>query len=671
MQPAYQISFGLCRFLSLVQSFARKTMPPFKPHPANRCVRDLVGIALLALVNLVPIAQAQALRTAPPPDRAPVSRIHYGDNPAWADPRLDDSSWSLAPNGEWPGPPTGGFVWVRVHLPWPASVTPPLGLRETRFEFAPAAEEIYLDGALTGKNGALPPHAELWTAPPHLVWPIPEGSQQSSSQAVIAVRAWINPRVLGVDRYTSSFTIADLPTQQALAREARYSLLLRQSPFAIIGVLLVLVGTGLLAFGIAGRRREVILFAVVLIAGPLQAVLYRLTDTRSVALPLPVFAPAMTFLLLIVPISYVEFLWQALRLGGRRWKLVIQGFSVLTALTFLVMELTSRLALSSTFDAISTGTGALRDLLEAAAAIWAMVNRRPGRWLAFAVLLTPAASFVAFLGDYFGPPRWSVLGDAFFEDVAVFGGVVVAAIVIVRARNAWRTGQRLSGELEAARDLQQRLVPTHLPLVPGWNLSSAYLPASEVGGDFYQVIPLPSEATLIVVGDVSGKGLKAAMTGTLVMGALRSLAQEDLSPAHILTRLNAMLTAAPDGGFVTCLCARIEPDSNFTVANAGHLTPYCNGEELKLESSLPLGIDPDAVYFETTFRFSPNDRLTLLSDGVIEAKNPQGELFGFDRTAAISTHAAEAIAQTAQAFGQEDDIMVLTLSFAPSAAIHG
>jgi len=170
----------------------------------------------------------------------------------------------------------------------------------------------------------------------------------------------------------------------------------------------------------------------------------------------------------------------------------------------------------------------------------------------------------------------------------------------------------------------------------------------------------------VVVGDVSGKGLRAAMTGTLVLGGLRSLAQENLSPSQILYRLNNQLATSPDGGFVTCICARIAPDGSLTLANAGHLAPYRNGDECELDSGLPLGIVVDADYTETTLQLHPGDTLTFMSDGVVEAQTASGELFGFERTCSISHQSAEQIAAAAQQFGQRDDITVLTLAYAPA-----
>jgi serine phosphatase RsbU (regulator of sigma subunit) len=175
---------------------------------------------------------------------------------------------------------------------------------------------------------------------------------------------------------------------------------------------------------------------------------------------------------------------------------------------------------------------------------------------------------------------------------------------------------------------------------------------------------------LVAIGDVSGKGLKAAMLGSQVVGALRSLAQEGPGPARILARLNAQFTASTDGGFVTCCVAHVAPDGLLTLANAGHLAPYCNGAELETDSGFPLGMVPGATYAETSVALEPGNRLTFLSDGVVEARNTTGELLGFDRTAAISMDSADKIAHAAQAFGQEDDITVLTLTLTPVEVLH-
>jgi serine phosphatase RsbU (regulator of sigma subunit) len=218
--------------------------------------------------------------------------------------------------------------------------------------------------------------------------------------------------------------------------------------------------------------------------------------------------------------------------------------------------------------------------------------------------------------------------------------------------------------------MQRRMVPTQLPDVAGYAIEAAYFPAAEVGGDFYQVLKQGDGSTIVVVGDVSGKGLQAAMTGTLAIGALRTLVAEGCGPAELLARLNEQIVSTQEAGFITCVCVRIEPDGNVVAANAGHLTPYRNGEEISLESGLPLGVSAESDYCEADLVLLPGDMLTVLSDGVVEAMNPSGELFGFARTQEISRWPAQEIADMAKRFGQQDDITVVTLTMMGVGAVH-
>lgn len=180
-----------------------------------------------------------------------------------------------------------------------------------------------------------------------------------------------------------------------------------------------------------------------------------------------------------------------------------------------------------------------------------------------------------------------------------------------------------------------------------------------MGGDFFQVLPDPRNgSTLIVVGDVAGKGLKAGMLSALIVGAIRTAFKFTSDPGAILALLNERLQGR---GLVTCLAMRIDRDGSVEFANAGHLPPYIDGKELAMEGAFPLGALPDISFPSFPFHLDPGKPMLLVSDGVVEAQNPHGELFGFERTAAISKQSAESIAQAAQAFGQEDDITVLTL----------
>jgi len=234
-----------------------------------------------------------------------------------------------------------------------------------------------------------------------------------------------------------------------------------------------------------------------------------------------------------------------------------------------------------------------------------------------------------------------------------------------------RDKQRLAAELEAARMVQQALIPTQTPHIPGFQIASVYRPFGEVGGDFFQILPTPSGGVLIASGDVSGKGMPAAMTVSLLIGTLLTLSESTLSPAQLLAALNLRAISRSGSGFTTCLILHAQPQEDsgatLTIASAGHLGPYRNGpqlttQELLLDNGLPLGISASSIYPEVCFELAAGEYLTLLTDGVLEARNPTtGELYGFDRTALLSTQSAAAIADAAQKWGQEDDITVLTI----------
>src|SRR5436305_555533 len=161
---------------------------------------------------------------------------------------------------------------------------------------------------------------------------------------------------------------------------------------------------------------------------------------------------------------------------------------------------------------------------------------------------------------------------------------------------------------------------------------------------------------LFAIGDVSGKGLQAALTVSLVVGLWKEMTAHSSSPADMLARLNQQLAGSLKGGFVTCLCACLTAEGRLTLANAGHLAPYRNGKELVTINGLPLGISAASEYEESHHLLTPTDTLVFVSDGVVEARDKGRTLFGFDRLhQALSEHPnAEALARRAQQFGQED-----------------
>ncbi len=239
--------------------------------------------------------------------------------------------------------------------------------------------------------------------------------------------------------------------------------------------------------------------------------------------------------------------------------------------------------------------------------------------------------------------------------------VWVIWLLLIRFQRSQRMQQQLQNEMRQAQQVQLTLLPEAPATLPGFRVESVYRPAEEVGGDFFQVMPSVDGGLLIVLGDVSGKGLRAAMLVSLIVGTLRTLAEQDLSPCELLQGMNRRLHNRMEGGFATCICARICPDGHTTVANAGHLAPYLDGEELKVPNDLPLGIVPAFDYEEYRYHLPAGSRLVFITDGVVEARNRKGELYGFDRTKILIRRPLEEIVRITQNFGQEDDITVIGL----------
>ncbi len=222
----------------------------------------------------------------------------------------------------------------------------------------------------------------------------------------------------------------------------------------------------------------------------------------------------------------------------------------------------------------------------------------------------------------------------------------------------------LEGEMAAAREVQRVMVPEDLPLIKGYALESVYHPASEVGGDFFQVIPLPGGRTLIVIGDVSGKGLRAAMIVSMIVGMLCAVSGFTEEPAEILGELNRRLFGGTHCCFATCLVVRLEEGGQLTLADSGHPPPYLNGTEIPFAGSMPLGLTETATYSQTNLDMRAGDRIVLLTDGIAEARNEQGALLGFPLVERLLREGATArsLAETAQRHGQNDDITVISIT---------
>ena len=191
-----------------------------------------------------------------------------------------------------------------------------------------------------------------------------------------------------------------------------------------------------------------------------------------------------------------------------------------------------------------------------------------------------------------------------------------------------RTRQRFEQELEVARLIQQNFLPKELPDLPGWEIAALYRPAREVGGDFYDVIPLPDGQVGFVIGDVTDKGVPAALVMAATRSVLRASAQRLVDPAVVLERVNEHLCPdMPAKMFVTCLYGVLQPETgHFRFANAGHDLPYVKTAEGSVElraRGMPLGLMTGMSYEEKATVLAPGDTLLLHSDGIVEAHDPQ------------------------------------------------
>jgi serine phosphatase RsbU (regulator of sigma subunit) len=241
---------------------------------------------------------------------------------------------------------------------------------------------------------------------------------------------------------------------------------------------------------------------------------------------------------------------------------------------------------------------------------------------------------------------------------------VIILIIFVRFQRIHRERERASSELAAARSVQELMIPRESPRTPGFHVDTVYTPATEVGGDFFHIQPTGDGGLLVVIGDVAGHGLQAAMNVSMLMGALRRSPQTQ--PAQLLAALNEVLVGS--SSLTTCEVAYFAANGELVIASAGHPPPYLNSQEVLLPGGLPLGVITGVTYEETRLYLHPGDRLLMISDGVVEARKPNGELFGFDRVRNLCNQSAFLIADTAKNFGQDDDITVLTVQRLATAA---
>ena len=616
-------------------------------------------------------------------------QFHTGDDPSWSSPTLDDSAWeSIQADKSWGEQQHfnyTGYAWYRRHITIDPATNPNLDL-SLFIRHIDDVYEIYWNGTRIGGLGKFPPNPNWYWRPGPQTYPLAK-----AHSGVLAIRVWkVEPTSFDSGLFGGLVAPPLLGSNNAIASylaERNYAWL--QSRLYLGGLLILygLVGILSLLAWLNNRSRKLLLWMAVLSFTPL--VLQLLSGFR-------------------LPIGYMT------SLGWQQPVFSLQDISLWFILLYLLqLDDNPRLArLTRVFAYISFVAGCLDGALSlldpggplakflqwadaaftvpstllplfslvlVAAAFKARKRLNAATWLvavfAFLSEMISATRIASQQGERFthwtiadkiGAPLFTIYHNPFNAQLIAYTLLffsIVYAVYRYSVDEAKRQGA-IEQEFKSAQELQRILIPETLPPLPGFAVTSAYRPAQEVGGDFFQLIAKSEGSALFILGDVSGKGLKAAMTVSLIVGTVRTLAEMFDDPAEILSRLNRRLHNRLQQGFVTCLILRLDPDGTCTFANAGHLPPFLNHNEFNVPPALPLGLVASASYDETTIRLNIDDRLTLYTDGLLEARNPTGEIFSFERLQQLLATKPDAKQATdaAIAFGQDDDITVLTIT---------
>lgn len=658
-------------------------------QPALRSTLRWIAVFCALLAPLV--AQLPPAASTPPAIRAIGDvdgpwRFAIGDDPHWADPGFDDSHWRsvnlIQPLSEQGIETYTGYAWYRLKLQPREIAEFGAGQRPVMLITGNSVGQLaaYVNGFESARTRGMNDPPSMYLSPPFTASFL---GVPTSSPIVVAIRTWAGPDVpvrRGLLAKVELGSAPDMAARLAAAKAHQWNEH-AVSPIAL-GFLFLCVAVLGTALYLAQRSRAEYLWLALLClsvaAGEAADAAYGLAF-----IPLSTYIVFTLFTGRLFMAVTLEFL---LHFTGGQSRRFVRGVQI----GVLVLPFFYFLPVRAVYEVLSVAAEILFCGL-ACVLLWR--GWRSGQRDAGVMLLpfllaatTDSADTIVgyaannhWLSEQFASPQFH-LGPVEFGIGTIAYAVFllsVLAVILYRFIRVSQDEQRSKAEVAAARSVQALLIPTQLPSNHNFMLESAYLPVDGVGGDFFQVLPLKDDSLLIVVGDVSGKGLEAAMNSSTLVGALRNELSHD--PATVLNHLNHVLIGAvsspgavPDLDcapcFATCLCARIFPDGTLIVSNAGHLGPYRDGRELELIPSLPLGVISDASYEQSTFHLSHGDRLVFLSDGVVEATNSEGELFGFDRTRQVANESARYIAQTAKHFGQTDDITVLSLYVASRTA---
>jgi len=622
-------------------------------------------------------------------------KFHIGDDARWADPNFDDSGWEVvdlaAEKGSidpamgfegfspgWTGkghPGYAGYAWYRMRIRVTGADQPLSLLAPTDVD---DSYQLFVNGRFVGEFGSFAGSVPTIYYSRPLKFAIPADVLQRSPNGtmLIAFRFYMAPRTLlqitpggmhapPIFGFASAITAAYHVAWEEQFR-AVSSILANSAMYLVFCVLILMLyffdrAEKILLWPISASFASAVGLAILFFSLTTQWM-----SALQQAVVLSALPPIAIGLWLVTWLVYFG-------LAANKWlRNMIVALMLWFGSTGLIFQLlllrgtvSHRVFAANTINQFAGSAAAWAFAIAIGYLGWRRPNReRPALFLAlfFFVLptLDPVLRVLHLRATWFPSGIPVVLST--FTDIALL--ICFSVVLLGHFRSSQRRQQAMEQDVKQAREVQQVLIPEKLPQVAGLTIESEYRPAREVGGDFFQIVPHATDGSvLIVVGDVTGKGLQAGMLVALIVGATRAEAAHSNDPLTALNALNQRLCGRGEA-HATGLALRVASDGSATLANAGHLPPYLNGKELPMEGALPLGMSPTAKFSLMHFHLAPGDRLLLMSDGVVEAQDKNGQLFGFDRVNQLLQQpiTAEEIAAAAQNFGQQDDILVLRIT---------
>jgi hypothetical protein len=624
-------------------------------------------------------------------------KFHKGDNMDWAQSDFNDSGWAamdltprqgsidpfLGTRGFVPGWTVlgdagySGYAWYRLK----ANVQYDPGLTEGGLELkmpddVDDAYQVFVNGQLIGGLGRFSKSGVTSYLTLPRTFALPRDIR--SGEVSIAIRVWMDPATPLSNPDTGGLHGPPVlgqagPIERMLQLDWDAVNHSQVSRFLEAGILMLAAIVAGVLFWLDRKEKAYLWLGITCIGILLQA-LVGLAGNYTAWIPgAPQLLLSDAVLNPAVIGLWVIFWAYWFRMGRMpRMHKMVWGFVMASALTIAMMRapLFGRVIPVHALFYLAP-TAAVLKLLLGALLIWVawegMRKDHTAAWLALpAVALVAMSLFQQELLVLHLPLSFFPFGFAVsLKQIAVVVSLnIITVLQMRRFLQSLRQREQWEAEIGQARQVQQLLIPEAIPKIPGFVLESEYRPAQQVGGDFFQILPDGDGGVLIVVGDVTGKGLQAGMQVALIVGTIRTIVETSFEPLAVLEAVNRRLCNRSKGSqsYATCVALHITAEGKATIANAGHLAPYLNGKEMALTGNLPLGISEGIQFDDVTITLKQRDRLVLLTDGVVEAKNAKNELFGFNRARSISHLPASFIVKAAEIFGQEDDITVLSIA---------